>query len=699
MNYKTKTVVAGILGLAMAVSMVAVAGGALVASASFDSNLTIGSTGADVTALQTWLIANGFSIPAGATGYFGSQTQSAVAAYQTSVGITPAAGYVGPITRAKLNEGGSVSGNFPAGCTSASGYSSVTGQPCAPIGFPAGCTSAAGFSSTTGMPCTGASGFPAGCTSASGFSTTTGQSCSGGSNGGGSGSLSGGAGDVTITKASDVESEVKEGDSNTKIADFKVKAEGSDVSVSSVKVTLVNDDTNSSSRLNRYADQVTIWEGSKKVGSADVSDFTKTGTSYSKSISLSGATVNENAKVDFFVAVTAIDHIDGADATNDWNVTVTQVRFEDSTGAILTADVPSSLTDTGENFMFQSLANSGDVKMHISTVGPTTQDVTVSDTGPTSDVPLLYITLRAEGSDMTFSELPITVNTTGVTKDNMMISNFRLVEGKNDASGNEIDSQVASSTGTDGGVTFTSTDDVTIADGSTKTYTVFGKVKQIGDTSASSTSFDQGDSISVSMNVGGTNFEDKNGDAADTSGSASGDTQTLKSQGISVVTRSKVTPTYQDYGTSGTTDDTGTFVIPLAITANDETVYVPLNTERVTDNVFSGSNFGLTYNVYDVSNGGATTTGAVSASFQQSGNQTGVQLKAAGCSSVDCLEISAGATANVDLQVIYDPTVSSQYRVQVGSVNFVADSAGAADTANVVLPVENFRTDPLYVKN
>lgn len=78
------------------------------AVASFMRDLTIGSTGADVTALQNWLIAKGFTIPAGATGYFGGQTQAALARYQASVGIAPAAGYFGPITRAQIATNGGV---------------------------------------------------------------------------------------------------------------------------------------------------------------------------------------------------------------------------------------------------------------------------------------------------------------------------------------------------------------------------------------------------------------------------------------------------------------------------------------------------------------------------------------------------------------------------------------------------------------
>ena len=44
-------------------------------SCAFTSDLTMGSSGAQVTCLQQGLISMGFSIPAGATGYFGAQTQ------------------------------------------------------------------------------------------------------------------------------------------------------------------------------------------------------------------------------------------------------------------------------------------------------------------------------------------------------------------------------------------------------------------------------------------------------------------------------------------------------------------------------------------------------------------------------------------------------------------------------------------------
>ncbi|MFA6463592.1 MAG: peptidoglycan-binding domain-containing protein [Candidatus Paceibacterota bacterium] len=144
MNKFTKTI-AGVLGFAVVLSLVVVAtatptkadtisdlqaqiaaltaqlsklagSSAVVSSTTFNTDLTVGSKGADVTALQNFLISAGYSIPAGATGYFGTQTKAAVIAYQTAKGITPAAGYFGPKTRASVN-GSVVVTSTPAAST------------------------------------------------------------------------------------------------------------------------------------------------------------------------------------------------------------------------------------------------------------------------------------------------------------------------------------------------------------------------------------------------------------------------------------------------------------------------------------------------------------------------------------------------------------------------------------------------------
>lgn len=68
----------------------------------YNNNLTVGSEGADVSALQQFLYSKGF-LTVNPTGYFGPLTKAALASYQASVGISPAVGYFGPVTRAHFN--------------------------------------------------------------------------------------------------------------------------------------------------------------------------------------------------------------------------------------------------------------------------------------------------------------------------------------------------------------------------------------------------------------------------------------------------------------------------------------------------------------------------------------------------------------------------------------------------------------------
>lgn len=145
---------------------------------SITTTLKLGSKGADVKCLQTAL---GLS----ADGSFGPKTKAAVVSFQKNAGLT-ADGVFGAKSRAQwmANNGVAAVSYVPPGCTSATGFSPVTGGACTavyPSTLPAGCTSTAGFSATTGASCatgvvnTGT--FPAGCTSASGFSPVSGASC------------------------------------------------------------------------------------------------------------------------------------------------------------------------------------------------------------------------------------------------------------------------------------------------------------------------------------------------------------------------------------------------------------------------------------------------------------------------------------------------------------------------------------------
>jgi len=74
------------------------------AACTFSRSLTIGSRGDDVTCLQNYLTSTGhFTYSGGATGYFGGITKAAVAAWQSANGVSPTAGYWGPLSQAKYS--------------------------------------------------------------------------------------------------------------------------------------------------------------------------------------------------------------------------------------------------------------------------------------------------------------------------------------------------------------------------------------------------------------------------------------------------------------------------------------------------------------------------------------------------------------------------------------------------------------------
>lgn len=65
-------------------------------------DLELGMSGENVISIQEFLINSGYTIEAGATGYFGQQTKNALSMYQRANNITPASGYFGPKTRRHL---------------------------------------------------------------------------------------------------------------------------------------------------------------------------------------------------------------------------------------------------------------------------------------------------------------------------------------------------------------------------------------------------------------------------------------------------------------------------------------------------------------------------------------------------------------------------------------------------------------------
>lgn len=368
MTNKLKFFVAGVATIAFA--LVAVKG----ASAAYvhAGLLKQGSRGTQVLALQQALNATAYKVALTGVGsagyettYFGPATKAAVMKFQAANGLT-ADGIVGAATGAKL----------------------------------------AGLGGTT-VP----SGLPAGCTSTSGFSPITGVACNSGSTSGNTGGLSGGAGDLdTSSTTKGTKSTVGE-NSEEKVLGTKVEANDSDIAITNVKVEFEEvSSTSGSYRLDKYVDEVVIYLGDKEVGSVDGDDFNRNSRVYSKSISLSGAVVEEGEDDTLYVAVKTKSSVD--DVAKKFTVKLTDLRFTDATGAIISA---SNVADA--TFGFTKEGKDDKITLKTSKANPSAQTFEVEDDTSSDEYLVFVADLEAneKGNDIDILGLEVKVEfTSGV---------------------------------------------------------------------------------------------------------------------------------------------------------------------------------------------------------------------------------------------------------------------------------------------
>jgi hypothetical protein len=241
------------------------AGGASACS-QFTGDLMVGRTGAEVSALQNFLIGRGHTIPAGATGYFGEQTRSALTQFQSAQGIVPAVGYFGPITRAKVN----------ALCTPAV---------VAPVD-----------------PGTGNTG---------GVTDPV---------------LTGEGWIERFDVKSGDDTNLEENQKNVPVMDVEFRVEHGDIRINRIDVGFTPDDANDEDEPWETFTEVSIYNGNERIARIDASDEDNwkedSPVQGSYMIRLSGINwvINEGEDVEMSVRLSTARHIDGADDGEVWSI-------------------------------------------------------------------------------------------------------------------------------------------------------------------------------------------------------------------------------------------------------------------------------------------------------------------------------------------------------------------------------------------
>ncbi len=591
-------VVAGVIAPDKVATAKAAAGcGATVAAGSFTRDLTVGSTGADVTALQTML---GVSP---ATGYFGAITKAAVVAYQTSKGL-PATGFVGPLTRAALNY-------------------------VAPVVAPVTPATPAASSALEGT-------------------------------------------DGTISAISQLSQysaeEVGAGQENVKVLGMEVTAsKDGDIQLKSVKLTFdaTGNDAGDSDRLTDYVDSVSIMAGSEVVATADSGDFTKDSTGiYSKTLTLDNVVLKADAKLKMYVAVDAVSNLDSGDINSDsWTVGVANIRFVDGGGVTTTdadtapAAIEYNTAGDGVAIAFVSFSSAADteLKVTVDSASPDADIVMVDDTDTTDGVVLLKGKIQVKGtSDVWLDELPITLTAGNATDIDNITTNLTLT-----IDGEDYSESVSTATETSATVTFNDLD-LTLTAGKTYAFTVSADILELD-----GVVFDEGDTLLASLtttNRGNIVAENEEGDSLSTelSGSATGEAQEFRTQGISVTL---VSDSESPKGVKSAVDtdngDSATFTITFKVTAVGEDAY--LATVAAT---------GVTY-VVDYS--GTATTTDVSAVLV---NETDTSVTTAGAWLIE-----ADTSETITLTVQRNPSATDGlYRLSLSGVKW--DSSDTITPAN-----------------
>ena len=471
------------------------------------------------------------------------------------------------------------------------------------------------------------------------------------------GELSGEADLTKVEIASADEDQIEEGAEDAPVAELTVEFEDGDASISRIDVTIASTSIDSWDVL----ETVSLWVDGDMVAEKDASDKDEYLDEDDGSLRFSGLDIvaMEDEELDIIVAVTLQNSIDSEDQST-FEVSVNAIRFFDADGVATTDDATGDMPAETVDFTIEAAGFEDELLVKTSTADLDADTLQVEDDSKSDFISVFMFDIDSDDSinDIELNEIAVGVTVSHPASYNSVVDDAELV-----IDGVTIDDfTVTGGATTSATLTFDVDGDVTIEAGDRVGAELKLRFKALAT-----------EGTTVQGTVAASAIEGEGADDVVSTGAATGDTHTLRTQGVAVEldSDSAVVTSGDNAG-----DDYATFKLVLDVTAFEQEVFI--STDVATSVVAAV-----------VNGAGATVSGTSTVIITSSADVEGGSFK-----------IAEGDTETVTITVTFDAlTANSAARLQLTSLKFDEDDDATPDQTWAALPANDYRTDIVTLVN
>jgi peptidoglycan hydrolase-like protein with peptidoglycan-binding domain len=474
------------------------------------------------------------------------------------------------------------------------------------------------------------------------------------------------------------DTELEEGSTDAPIAEATFEFTNGDAELSRINIAL----TGSGDEQDPWDvfESLSLWVDGDKIAEKDADDEDDYLNENSGTFRFSNLDLfmEEDEEVEIVIAATLQDNLDGVSDGEAWTVQLDSIRFFDADGVAITEDNGSFGNDFGEteSFTIEEAGYEDEIRIRTSSNDPEATTLQLEDNSDSDDYTVFIFDIDTDDSinDIEIDSIPVTVNLSSSTFDAIVDDAELVIDGVTIDDYTVVGGGSATAVLTfdvDGDVVIDAGDRVSAELILTFNALVAGNEGMTVDAEVTSTN---------ANNIDAEGADDLTNTGTDQlSGSADGETHTLRTTGIDVSKEStSAVVTVVDSGPN----DYGTYEVEVEVTAFEQDVFIS------TDPAVS-----MGYDLQD---------GAGSSSVAGSRSVTLVSSADEGGAGNAFFEISEGQTETLTLTITYTPGVANTAsRLVLQDITF--DETGTVittdDKTQTTLPASDYRTKVVTMVN